>query len=162
MLGGRFENATTVTACAFVTIFLIFTCSRNNHPSVRLAAGSTGAAIPADHCTTSGRRSRRRRLSSLIDCAQRQKSGGALGNSLDVPTSCFDAQIIVYCDCRRCSQCCRRRSRPRSCPHFISQGARSQTSDHGRQAALLCFSVWGLCCRQSGWGLAQLRPPCAD
>ena len=41
-------------------------CSRNNCRSVCLAAESTGAAIPANHCTTSGRRSRRRRLRSLI------------------------------------------------------------------------------------------------
>ena len=85
-----------------------------------------------------------------------------LGDSLDIPACLFNAQSIANGVRRRCSQCCRRRTRPRSRPHFAGQGAHSQTSGHGRQAALSCFSVRGRCCRQSGWGLAQLRPTCAD
>ena len=51
-------------------------------------------------------------------------------------------------------------TRPQSRPQVAGRGARTQTSGHGRQAALLCFSVRGRCCRQSGRGLAQHRPPC--
>jgi hypothetical protein len=136
--------------------------SWNKRPSVHLAAGATGAAIRADCRANSGRRSCRRRLRSLVNCAQRQGRGGALGYSLDVPACRFNAQSIANGDRRRCSQCCRRRTRPQSCPHFASQGARSQTSGHCRQAALSCFSVRGRCCRQSGRGLARRHPPCAS
>ena len=53
--------------------------SRNKRPNVRLAAGAIGAAIHADRHTNSGRRSRRCRLRSLVNCARRQGRGGALG-----------------------------------------------------------------------------------
>jgi len=59
--------------------------SRNKRSTVRFSAGATGVAIRADRRTNSGRRSRRHRLRSLVDCAQRQGCGGPLGNSLVVP-----------------------------------------------------------------------------
>ena len=128
-----------------------------------LVAGAAAAVCVVSSCSRIHRRSHPcRPLHHHWSQEPRQGSGGALGNSLDVPASRFDAQIIVNGDRRRCSQCCRRRTRPRSRPHFAGQGAQSQTSGHGRQAALSCFSVRGRCCRQSGWGLAELRPPCAD
>jgi hypothetical protein len=136
--------------------------SRSKLPSVRLVAGATGAAIRADRRANSGRRSCCRRLHSLVDCTRRQGREGALGYSLDVPACRFNAQSIANGIRWRCSQCCRRRTLPRSRPHFASQGACSQTSGHGRQAALLCFIVRGRCCRQSSRGLAKRCPPCAS
>ena len=123
-------------------------CRRHSHPC-RPPCQSWSQKLPAPFA-----QSRRLRAKA--------RTWGSLGYSLNVPACRFNPRSIANGDRRRCSQCCRRRTRLRSRPHCAGQVAHSQTSGHGRQAALSCIKVPGRCCRQSARGSAWSRPPCAS
>ena len=133
--------------------------SQNKRPNLHHAAGATSAAIHADRRANSGHRSHRRRLHSL---AEEVGARWATPSTSPPAVSMPEASRTAIAGGAASAAGCMRRTHPRSRPHFASQVASSQTSNHGRQAALSCISVRGRCCRQSSRGLARRCPPCAS
>jgi hypothetical protein len=84
------------------------------------------AILPQVPAAQPSAQSSRRCLRSLGNWARRRGREGALGYSLNGPACRSYAQSITIGDCRRCSQSCRRRTRPWCHPHCVGRVTRPQ------------------------------------